>query len=248
MDATQLGIIGLVIVLGSALQTAVGFGAGLFAIPIMVWTGVPLPQAVTIATVYVAGHNTWAAYRHRHDICWRSIGLVSLMCVMTLPLGVVLLEFLVTLGERMVKFWVGCGLLLALGLMFSLRVPPRPRIHPGWTVLAGGSSGVLSGVIGMGGPPLVLWVMAHDWSVNQTRATLWTIFMLCLPAALAALAWRFGGDIVVATGVGLAGMPLALVGAVIGHRLSRDLSAVRLRRASFALLVVIALSLIMQSM
>lgn len=240
-------VIALVIVLGSTLQTAIGFGAGLFAIPIMVWSGVPLPQAVVIATVFTAADNALGAWRHRRDICWRSIGLISLMRVSAMPVGVGLLVIVVALGEDVVKLGVGCGILLALGLMGGLRVAPRQRVHAGWTVLAGGSSGVLGGLIGMGGPPLVLWVMAHGWTVNQSRATLWAIFSLCLPALLIAMAWRFGMEIWIATAIGLGGAPLAALGSTLGRRLSRNLSAIHLRRVSFAVLTAIALSLIVQS-
>ena len=33
-------------------------------------------------------------------------------------------------------------------------------------------SGVLAGLCGMGGPPLVLWAMAHDWPTQRIRGFL----------------------------------------------------------------------------
>jgi hypothetical protein len=34
----------------------------------------------------------------------------------------------------------------------------------------------LAGICGMGGPPLVLWAMAHDWPADKVRAFLFACF------------------------------------------------------------------------
>ena len=41
----------------SVLQSAVGFGAGLFAIPILVWLGLSLPEAIAVLLGVVAVHQ-----------------------------------------------------------------------------------------------------------------------------------------------------------------------------------------------
>ncbi len=48
MDTTQIILVSVALVSACALQGAVGFGAGLFAIPLMVWAGVDLPSAIMI--------------------------------------------------------------------------------------------------------------------------------------------------------------------------------------------------------
>ena len=248
MDLGQFIIIACVIALSSALQAAIGFGAGLFAIPIMVWVGIPLPQAVIVIMVVVAAQNGWGAWQHRRDICMRSIGLISAVRIAALPVGVALMGIVVTLGQDVVKRWVGIGLLLTLALMTSLRISPQPRIHPAWTVFAGTSSGIFGGLLGMGGPPLVLWVMAHDWTADQARATLWAIFTIAMPALVIAMVWRFGEQVVIAAAIGVLATPLAIASAVLSVRLTRNLSIRWLRRISFAVLIGIALNLIVQSL
>ena len=41
------------------------------------------------------------------------------------------------------------------------------RVLPGWFLL---------GLCGMGGPVMVLWVLAHDWPMNKARAFLFFLF------------------------------------------------------------------------
>ena len=51
----------------------------------------------------------------------------------------------------------------------------------GLLLLAGACGGLLGGLAGVPGPPLVMWVMAHDWSADVTRAFLFASFMCLVP-------------------------------------------------------------------
>ncbi|MEX0653561.1 MAG: sulfite exporter TauE/SafE family protein [Phycisphaeraceae bacterium] len=242
MSTEQIIVVGLVLMAGSALQSAVGFGFGLMAIPLMIWAGVPLPMAVTVLAIATVAQMGWSCWQYRVDLAWRPAIPMVVVRLVSLPAGVYLLSLLAEADEGLIRQVVGAMLLGVLALQFGLRVDPRPRVHPGWLVLAGSSSGVLGGLIGMGGPPVILWLMAHDWPARQTRSFLWLTVLAVMPLNLLLLWHHFGQPVVEASVVGLAYTPLVLAGTMAGLWGGDLLSKPRLRAATLALLVVIAVS------
>ena len=94
----------------------------------------------------------------------------------------------------------------------------------------------------MGGPPLVLWVMAHDWTTEKTRGFLFASFMCLVPVQLALLYLSFGQDSLRGALMGLALSPAVLAGSLAGLRVGGRFSKLLLRRLAFALLMAIALN------
>jgi uncharacterized protein len=245
LTADQIILVGIVVIMGSALQSAVGFGYGLFAIPVMLWLDVSLPFAVIILTITTAAQMGWSCWSYRADLQWRPAIPMVLVRLATLPIGVLLLTLLASTDDRIIRQVVGVLLLGVLILQCAFRPQPRPRVHPGWTLLAGSSSGILSGLIGMGGPPIVLWLMAHDWPPRQTRSFLWLAVLLLMPVNLTLLWLSFGDTALHAAVIGLTYVPLAVVAAAAGLWAGNCLSRTRLRAATLVLLTLIAMSLIL---
>jgi uncharacterized membrane protein YfcA len=135
--------------------------------------------------------------------------------------------------------------LAVLLLQFYWRIEPREQLHPLWTLLAFSCSGLMHGLAAMGGPPAVLWVMAHRWSNRQTRAFLFSLFMLAGPVQVVLLYYSFGQEILWPMLAGLALTPVVAAGSAVGMRLGDSLSRNRLRQFAFGLLWVIALSSIL---
>jgi uncharacterized membrane protein YfcA len=123
-----------------------------------------------------------------------------------------------------------------------LKVKPTESIHVLWGVLAFSLSGFLNGMIGMGGPPLVLWVAAHDWNPREVRAFLLSTFLLSIPLNMALLCYHFGQSILYDVSIGVGFAPVLVVGSLIGVRLGNLLSKARLRQLAYGLLVCIALT------
>jgi uncharacterized membrane protein YfcA len=111
----------------------------------------------------------------------------------------------------------------------------------GWTLLAFTCSGLLAGMFAMGGPPLVLWVMAHKWTAQESRAALLASFMLALVPHMPLMYLRFGNEVLGAFALGLAYSPLIVLSAWLGVRLGNLFSKKQLRIVAAGLLVVIAL-------
>lgn len=152
-----------------------------------------------------------------------------------------MLGVLVELGTARVKQVVGVILLLALGMQWLLKIKPRQHIGVGWTLIAGAASGLTAGLVGMGGPPVVLWVMAHDWPAKKSRAFLWATFMMLIPFNLVLLVIKFGSGMWGSCLIGLCLSPLVVLGSELGQRVGELMNRHRLRSAALLLLLVLAL-------
>ena len=145
--------IGTILVLGSLLQGSVGFGFGLFAIPILVWAGVRLSEAVAIVSVSIFIQVLVATYQLRSEARWRQVLPATLIRYLTIPVGVALLLAIDALDRAQAKQILGALLLLVLLVQIFWKVEPREDLHPRWMVLAFSLSGVMHGMAAMGGPP-----------------------------------------------------------------------------------------------
>ncbi len=105
-------------------------------------------------------------------------------------------------------------------------------------------SGLGAGAIGMGGPPVSLWVLAHDWPAIKQRAFLWLTFLLLIPPLILLLIFRFGSPLVSAMAMATLLVPVSILGAWAGVHLGHTLNRERLRVAMMAMLVLISVRLI----
>ena len=243
MDLTldQVPLIALICLLAALLQGAIGFGLALLAIPLMVWAGVELPVAIAVVQIVAATQMGWGCWAYRRHIDWKPAVGVNLCRLLTLPLGVLTLVYLVASGPGPVKLVVGVMLLLAVAVRVLVRVKPRAKVRWWWAALAGTVSGYVSGLVAMSGPPVVLWVTAHQWSTQKMRAMIWICLLPTKPVAVVLLISQFGMPVVWGTLLGVALVPVTLLGGMSGMRLGGRMSAEHLRAVALIVLVIIAL-------
>lgn len=233
---------------GAVVQGAAGFGLGLVAVPLLVLAGLGLPEAITVAMLATAVQTGWNCYRHHADVDWRGTIPLLVSRLIGLPVGVFCLVLLVGEGPERVKQAIGAMVLLAVVTQWALKIKPRQSVGAGWTATAGLLSGWMGGLAGIGGPPLVLWVMAHDWPAKRARAFLWACILQLTPPLILLLWWRFPDETIQGVILGLLMIPVALLGAVVGAWLGSQLSRQRLRQVAYGMLVVIAIAAIVGPM
>jgi len=101
---------------------------------------------------------------------------------------------------------------------------------------------MVQGLVGMGGPPMVFWVQAHDWSTEKTRSFLFMMYLVSIFPALAFLYVAFG-DVVIEPGLlALAMLPLLWLVTCIGLKFGSMLGRERLRRVTLGLLLLMGLA------
>jgi uncharacterized membrane protein YfcA len=241
---SQYLLVSLILFLSSVVQGGVGFAAGLFGIPLLMLTGISLPDAVAISIVASAVQNFVAAWQLRREIDFRLATRPSLIRLATLPIGAWALSLLGPESKDLASQMVGVVVLAIVAVQSALRVEPQENLHPAWEWVAFSLGGFLLGLCGMGGPPMVLWVMAHNWSMNRARAFLYFLFVTGMPPQALVMWLMFGNEILGAMLLGLATLPAILAGLYLGLWLSRLMPDRLLRGLSWAVLVLIALSAI----
>ena len=230
------------LIVGTFIQSASGFAAGLLIMSILVWFDYPIPVAQTALLVATIPQNGWGVWSFRdsirpRELFWPAVGRIGF-----LPIGIFVLSMMQDhLSPARIKQVVG-GLMLAITLaIIAFQVRPRERLHPAWAWLTFPLSGILQGLVGMGGPAMALWVQAHDWDTRRSRGFLFAMYLASLFPAMALIQWRFGSqfgkEAVVAALLSPAFLWITAVGLRAGSRLGRQ----RLRRLTLAMIIGVGL-------
>ena len=223
-------------------QSAAGFAAGMLAVPLLMGMGYALPTAMGSMLVATIPQNVLGVWRLRRTIRFRQVTPMAMIRIAMLPIGVGCLSRLDDADPAVLRCIVG-GVVLALTLLImSNRTPSRRHLHPAWAVSAFAVSGFFQGLVGMGGPVMVLWVQSHRWSTARSRGFLFAMYTISVLPAIGVLYAAFGNLILSGVAVAAVATPVLLLatrwGLAAGDRLGRE----RLRHVTFALLIVIGVS------
>lgn len=240
----EYATVSLVLFFSSIVLGAVGFAAGLFGIPLLVLSGVSFPDAVAMSLVAAAPQNLIPVWQLRRDIDFRRALRPMLIRYAFMPFGVFTLWLIGHGSKDTASQIVGCLVLGIVALQRIWKVHPQPRIHDAWEWVAFSLGGFLLGLCGMGGPVMVLWVLAHDWPMNKARAFLFFLFATGLPVQ-ALLMWSFfGAEVLDAMLLAAAALPAVLAGLSVGLAIGRAAPDRALRTATLSVLILIAASAI----
>ncbi len=231
--ATMAGVL-----FASILRGFTGFGFGLAAVPILSLALPPtevVPLVVTLQVAVGAGslRTAW------HNCDWRSVRALVPGLVCGVPVGLLILT---VLPPNPVRLAIGSTIMFSVWLIRrGIRLPP----HPSWIVSAsvGLVSGIISGMASMGGPPVVVYLLAVGHSAARMRSTAIVYFMLAgifsfIPMAAAGLIDR---DVLIWTA---ASLPVLFAGSWIGTRAFLRAEPRHHRTAALVTLSILAAMLI----
>jgi len=230
----------LVILYCSALQASVGFGFSLFAIPLLLMTlKLPLPHIVLIAMTSSMTQRCIAVYKLRRSVGWRDLAPMIAAAILALPIGLLLLKYVSGQSRDTARQCVGALVLGAMLVRLTFRPKPRRRIHRMWDLLAGFAGGVLNGFANIGGPPLVMWLYAHDWPRERLRVTVvaWSLPLTPFQAVL--IVHAFGADVLKGALLSFCYLPMTGLGSWAGLTLGKKFSVRWLRTVAASLLILI---------
>ena len=235
---------GIIMFFGSLAQGAIGFALGLIAVPLLVEAGFSLSQTVALTTLSIGIQVMFGAWKLRAHIPWDDVKPAALTRFLTVALGVTLLLNVEAMDTAGVKRLVGVAVLLGV-IARALAGRAAQREWPkAASIAAFGLSGVLQGLVAMGGPPLVLWMTTRDLRAQEARAFTMTLFLLNAPVQVALLLFLSQTMSLEVILMALAVSPLIYIGTTIGLRIGDRFSKELLNRAALAVLVVIALNAI----
>ena len=231
-----------VLALAQVVYVLLGFGAGLVAVGLLAFVLPELEDAVVLLALVNLPSEIAVVVGARKQVRWKGLPLILLGVAVGIPLGTWVLReqptaaLLVALG----------AVLVVMGAVFLVVPPKRTFEAPGWAgVPVGLTSGLLTGLFGTGGPPLVLWFQLRGLSKAAFRSSLMTLFLIMtavrLPSYLAA-----GLITVPRLFSALCVLPAVLLGAVLGHRIHLAVEELTFRRLVSAALVAIGLLLLLR--
>lgn len=169
---TDLPIVLFGVFVAAILRGFTGFGFGLAAVPLLSLALPPaqvVPFVVALQVVVGLGglRSAWASCD------WRSVGALVPGLVVGIPIGIAVLGLVPANPVRLI-----IGVIIAASVVLlwrGARLPPRPsRLMAAGVGLV---SGVVSGLASMGGPPIVVYLLALGHGAVVVRATSVVFFM-----------------------------------------------------------------------
>ncbi len=224
-----------VIVVATAVQGAVGFGANLLAMPVLVQIDPALVPGPTLLAIGVL--NILVMWKERRSIEFQPISEALAGRLGGTALAVVALGFL---SERGVAFVVAIVVLAAAAVSAVGFTAPRTRRN----MMVGGTvSGFGATTAGIGGPPVAL--LFQNAPGPQIRGSLALYFALGLAMTLAglAVAGEFGAEEASAS---LKLLPAAVLGYLASRPLSRVMDRGNARPAILVLCSAAAIVLLVR--
>ncbi|MEL6158270.1 MAG: sulfite exporter TauE/SafE family protein [Cyanobacteria bacterium J06623_5] len=233
------GIIGL----SAAVQSVAGFGFALVAIALLPFF-LDLSLAIPLVLMMCLLSNASLLIYYRDSFQWRAIAPLVFSALVGIPLGLIGLHYVPEAIARkvlgsFVVLYVAYDILRLMTPLFSLSALESPR----WAYLFGTVSGFLTGAFTTGGPPLVMYANAKQWSPAEFKGNLPGVYVVALTFALAghyveghltAELWQLA----------LWCIPMFAVGMATGIFLSKWIDAGSFKRIVLSLLCVIGLKLI----
>lgn len=220
LTPTHYVLVSAIVVIGAVLQGSIGFGLGVFAVPLLLlFAPQTVPGPLLASSVVLTMLLT---HRERRDVRWRDLGWAIVGRVFGIALAVLVLA--VVSADRL-GLLSGLFVLVAVGITATgLRLPTRPGV----LAVAGLLSGFLGTAVSIGGPPMAL-LYQHETGPS-IRGTLSAFFVVGVTMSLIGLAMvgRFG-----LAEMRLAALliPAVLVGYAVSRRLARILDRGYLRPA-----------------
>jgi uncharacterized membrane protein YfcA len=230
----------LILAIAEAVYVLLGFGAGLIAVGTMALLLPNLKDAVVLLLLVNLPAELWVVRSSWRQISWRGVLVIFAGVALGIPLGTWWLRF-GNAGFLLVLLGV---VLVAVGSAFLLFRAPGSRAMKSWTAAPVGLlSGVLTGLFGTGGPPLILYYQLSGADKTAFRGHLMAIFLLMTTVRVPSYV-AFGLVTAPRLWSALAVMPAVILGAIVGNSIHLRIDEATFRRLVSAALLIIGLMLL----
>lgn len=166
-------LIFLILVASGLTQGLLGFGFGIVAMTLLPLT-LGLRDAVTLLALLLAVLMLLSLYWQKRSFNWRDARFIMLGSLLGIPLGALLVG---TLPDGILYRILGGSMAIIGAGHFLTRHKPKRAPLRRWEFPVGVLSGILAAGFNMGGPPVVAYVYARDWTGEQAKAVLAAVFV-----------------------------------------------------------------------
>lgn len=168
---------------------------------------------------------------------WAEVLPMAIAAMLVVPAGVICLSLL---DPDLMRRIIG-GLILGFVLLLLTGQHYQGQPHITVNFLVGALSGFLTGLAGMGGPPIVLYQLSGDDTAVENRANFISFFALTQIFALLSY-WASDLLTVFIFQRFLAFLPVSLLGLILGQLSFKSVSESLFRKIVLTMLIAIALS------
>jgi uncharacterized protein len=233
----ELAAIGIVVLVAAAVQAASGYGFSLMLSPVLQVMGQSINgvRIVNVLSFIVNVVLLAPAYKGANG---RRVAALALPAVVLTPVGAWLA---LHLDNHLIGLVAGFMVVSsAIALLTGLRV--RSLRGSIGAVVAGGASGIMNAISGVGGPTVALYTANADWPPKQVIPTTQLYFLAINGTAIFSL-----GPPVISWVEGLFLLAMLLSGIIVGVRFRRVLSDQALRPAILCLALAGGMTSMVQS-
>jgi len=229
-------IIFLVILVASVIQGMTGFGAGLLAGPILTLfleakLVVLIIMFTGIANLLFVVHNS-----RQHIYAARALPLI-IPAILGVPLGAYLLHKAASSVTSLAIATI--SIIFSAILLMGYHMPIKREVAA--SLGFGFMSGVMSAGVGMGGPPLILFLSNQRWPREIFRGT--TAFLFLLTGILSILFYIMGGIVTYSRMlISLSLIPAGIIGFFIGNLLFQRVGAMLFLKIALSLILIAGLT------
>ena len=212
MSCTSLIYLILLAAGASFVQRTIGFGFGIFIMTVLPFLMPSYGEAVTLSGLLSLTSATVVMVKYLKYVTWKRMIPIVAAFVIFSTIAIFLLDRIEGQAMRVIL-----GIMLVLiSLYFSFfkdKLQKIIRPTKGWQFGAGTASGIMGGLFGMHGPPVVLYLISsepdkdHYMGMIQTYAVITNIAMLIVRAFAGYVTPAVGGAYL----YGLAGLAMGVI-------------------------------------
>lgn len=208
--------------IAALLQATNGFGFAVLAVPFFLLL-VPAGQAIQLIVILSLAISLAMIPRLRHAIEFGLLVRLAIGSAAGLPLGLIVFGYS---NPTIVRLAAGAVIVLFAAMLGWNRYRQRPLsvpIHRGLDLGAGTVAGVATGLVGMPGPPLLIYLMLTAAPMLAVRGTLIAFFVLVYAVTLASDVVFLGvpaADWAIAASL----LPLTWAGGIVGLSIAERLN------------------------
>jgi len=228
---------------GTYFQTVTGFGLGMIVMGATSGLGLaPVATVATVVSLVTLANSACALPGKLQHIDWRAVCAAAVGILPSVVIGVMLLDYLSASAATLLQLLLGAVILYG-GLSAALRPAPLPRRSgDGSFFVSGVFGGLLSGMFGVSGPPLIFQFYRQPMKPVEIRCALILVFTVTSSVRTLYSAWQGQLDAHVCVQAAIA-VPVVVLATLLGRRFPPPFSATTTRRIAFGVLMGIGASL-----
>jgi uncharacterized membrane protein YfcA len=233
-----------VVIVGVYFNTVTGFGLAMIIMALA--NGMGLASVADLATIIclVQLVNSAVALKgNMYHLDWRIARVVILGVLPSSILGVLLLDYLSAAAADVVQMLLGVVVIYG-GMNFAWRPTPLKQLsRPASFFSFGILGGVIGGMFGIPGPPLIFQFYRQPMSLPQIRSYLILLFAVMSGTRTLFVGWQgqLSSGVLIMSALFI---PVAAIATMAGRRYPPPFSQETMRRIAFVMLVLMGIGLI----